>query len=853
MQRLMFLLVWLPSLAFAQFKDDFSDGNFTQNPVWFGATSSFLVNSEGKLQSNGPNITAEITLMTASSQLVNTEWTFYAGMDFSPSNSNHARIYLISDSDSLKGANGYFVRLGEDGSLDGVDLYRQQNGSATRIIKGRDATLTNSTRNTVRVKVIRDALGNWSLYSDVTGGSNFVLEGSVNDTRVTSGKNFGVFCSFTQTRRNLFFFDDFEVKNAPFSLLNAQVLGPNSILVNFSEDLGSGATQTQNYLVSELGNPSSATIQGGSSVRLEFAQSFEPFKLYTLTVNNLRSVQNVQLPAGSQTSFRFVTSTGLRDIIFTEIFADPSPVIGLPEKEFVEIYNRSDLPVELGGIEYSDRTGKTTLPAYRLAPKSYLILCARADTAEFSVLGQVLGLSSWPSLNNTDDLLSLKNTSGVLIDQVEYTDKWYGSTFKKNGGFTLEIVDTEFPCLEPKNWKGSEHPSGGTPGRQNSVAARISDSSPPAAISVETIAQDTIIVGFDEFLDETQNGNYVMDNSITVNFVRFESRQSIRLTVSPRLEPQTLYKLQISGLADCLSNKISTPIVLDVVLPEVGTKGEVIINEIQFNPPVGGTDFVEVYNPTSKFINLKGWKLAERSVTSGVLATLRTITENILVLPPDSYWAFCTDTTALKNQHPNGKWDRFFQTSMPNYNADADVVVLMNEKDSIIDEFSYTEKQHFTLIRDVKGVSLERISPFAPTQLLSNWKSASSASGYGTPGYLNSQSINLETGPKNDCFSVEPEIFTPDGDGQNDFTLLKYNCNRNDLVVKIQIYDAEGWIIKDLAFQQTLSAQGFIQWDGTDNQGRKAKAGIYAVFIEAFDLTGYREKIVLRAAVGARR
>ncbi len=845
-----FLLI--PFCVFSQFKEDFSDGDFTKNPAWFGNTNFFSVNSSFQLQSNGPNATAEITLLTASSQLVNTEWTFYVRMDFSPSGSNHARVYLSCDADSLKGGNGYFVRLGEDGGDDGVDLYRQQSGSATRIIKGRNATIVNGSRNEVRVKVIRDPLGNWSLYSDVAGGNNFVLEGTVNDTRIGTSKNFGLYCAHTSTRRNLFYFDDIEVKSAPFSLLGAQVLSANSILVNFSEAYGAGALQPQNYTVSELGSPVSVASENGSAVRLTFANNFEPFKLYTLSVSNVRSAQNAPLPNNSQATFKFETSSGQRDIVITEIFADPSPVIGLPEKEYIEIYNRSDKSLELAGIEYSDRTSKTVLPAYQLAPRSYLILCARADTAEFRPYGNVLGLTSWPSLNNSDDLLTLRTASGTLIHQVEYSDKWYGSTFKKEGGFSLEMIDTEFPCDEPRNWTGSEHPTGGTPGRANSVATSLNDREPPFVLIAETIAQDTIVLTFNEYLDQTLSGNYTMDKGISITFLRYDNQQTIRLLASPRLQAQTLYSLQISGLSDCVGNQILRPLSLEIVLPESGNKDEVVINEIQFNPPTGGTDFVEVYNNSPKFISLKGWKLAERN-TAGDLVTIRTITNNILVLPPDGYWVFCTDTTALQRQHPNGRWNRFFQCSMPNYNSDADVVVLLNDTDTIIDEFSYTEKMHFALIRDKKGVSLERISPSALTQNASNWKSASSTSGYGTPGYLNSQSVNLDFAPRNECFSVEPEIFTPDGDGQNDFTLLKYNCNRNNLVVKIQIFDADGWIIKDLAIQQTLSAEGFIQWDGTDNQGRKAKAGIYAVFIEAFDLNGFIEKSVLRVAVGARR
>ncbi len=852
MYRIALCLMLFSSLALAQISESFSDGNFTANPTWSGSTAFFTVNAALQLQSAGPNATSELTLFTPNTQFQNTEWTFYVRMDFSPSSSNHARIYLMSDSDSLKTGSGYFVRLGEDGSADGVDLYRQQNGSATRIIKGRNATIINPTRNEVRVRVIRDAAGNWTLYSDVTGGSNFTLEGRVFDDRIVSTRTFGLFCAHTATRRNGFYFDDIEVKKAPFALLGATATSATTLNVVFSEPPGAGANNPTNYSVSGIGNPISATIdsQNSSTVRLVFASPFVPFTNYILSVSGVFSSKGDALPGGSETVFRYETAAGQRDLIITEIFADPSPVMGLPEKEFVEIYNRSESAIELAGIEYSDASGKTTLPAYRLAPKSYLILCAHADTAEYRAFGAVLGLSSWPSLNNSGDKLSLRKNNS-LIFQVEYSDKWYGDSFKANGGFTLEMIDTEFPCDEPRNWTASQAPIGGTPGKRNSVAATLSDNRPPRLTNVETIAMDSIRLTFDEFVSEAAAATYTMDKGQSVQFVGMEGKQIIRLVVSPGLQPQQVYTLTVSGLSDCLGNKMVQPIRAEVILPESGNRGEVVINEILFNPPTNGTDFVEIYNNSGKYISLKNWKLTRRE-TNGALQSPKTITESVLILPPDGYWAFCSDTLALQKQYPNGGWSRFFPMSMPSYNDDKGVVVLLSDKDSIIDEVPYDEKMHFQLIDNVEGVSLERISSIAPSNHPSNWKSASSASGYGTPGLPNSQTVE-PGGPRSECFTVEPEIFTPDGDGNADFTLVRYHCNRNDLVAKILIYDADGWIVRDLVNQQTLSAQGFFQWDGTDNEGKKARNGIYAMFIEVFDLKGYREKIVLRVAVGARR
>ena len=45
----------------------------------------------------------------------------------------------------------------------------------------------------------------------------------------------------------------------------------------------------------------------------------------------------------------------IKDIIFSEILADPTPKAGLPETEFVELFNRSEFAFDLSGWKITDR------------------------------------------------------------------------------------------------------------------------------------------------------------------------------------------------------------------------------------------------------------------------------------------------------------------------------------------------------------------------------------------------------------------------------------------------------------------------------------------------------------------
>jgi hypothetical protein len=133
---LLFMLLSV-KLTFGQISDDFTDGNFNLNPSWSGDDSKFYVNSSKQLQSSLTAIAQSVSLSTRSFLATNVKWEFTVQMDFDPSATNRARIYLISDQENLNGSlNGYFLQIGESGTTDSYDLYRQSGTTVTKIIVG---------------------------------------------------------------------------------------------------------------------------------------------------------------------------------------------------------------------------------------------------------------------------------------------------------------------------------------------------------------------------------------------------------------------------------------------------------------------------------------------------------------------------------------------------------------------------------------------------------------------------------------------------------------------------------------------------------------------------------------------
>ncbi|RDC64638.1 lamin tail domain-containing protein [Adhaeribacter pallidiroseus] len=449
---LLFFLFLQPFLSFSQLQDDFTDGDFLHNPTWLGDVNSFLVNPAKQLQSNGPAVTGtKLQLATPSRSAVDVSWEFWAQLNFATSGSNYADVFLLSDSVNLSGKNkGYFVRLG--GTADEVSLYRKDSGKTpVIIINGTDKTLASSTTNTVRVKVTRNAAGEWQLHADFSGaGTNYLAQGSVTDSTYRQANYFGIFAEYSSANAKKIFFDDIRIRDtkAP-ALLGINRTGSNTLDVNFSEPVTAASAQlATNYTLKPATvHPTTAIRDTGNEalVHLTFAEEFAN-NTNTLTVNNVQDLYgNTQNTAESR-SFTYlrpvIALAG--DLRITEILADYSPAVNLPESEYFEIYNASGKTFNLVNWKYSDATTSTgVFPTVSLAPGEYRIVCRAADTLEFKSFGKVIGLKTFPSLNDGGDAVELFDQTGKLIDKVNYTPAWYREKDKAEGGWSLEIIDLQ--------------------------------------------------------------------------------------------------------------------------------------------------------------------------------------------------------------------------------------------------------------------------------------------------------------------------------------------------------------------------------------------------------------------------
>jgi len=535
------------------------------------------------------------------------------------------------------------------------------------------------------------------------------------------------------------------------------------------------------------------------------------------------------------------------DIVIDELMADPTPQISLPNNEWIELRNTSATAFNLSGWRIGDATGQSgPMPSFVLLPDSFVIVCTASAVAAMSIYGPTISVTTFPSLDNAGDVIYLRSPQNRIIHSVSYTDTWYQNELKKDGGWTLEMIDTKNPCSGFSNWKASNDIRGGTPAKKNSVDAINADAAAPQLLRAFATDSVNLVLVFDEPLDSLKAGtaaNYNISDGIGIPQSAIAisptfDKASLRLNTP--LARNKVYTITVSVLTDCVGNIIGTKNKARVGLSEVADSLDIVINEILFNPKPNSTDYVEIYNRGNKIIDLKQTHIANRS-TAGVISNIKQLSiDNYLFFPQD-FMVITEDPSIIKRDFITLNMDAFVTVaSMPSYNDDEGDVIILNAQGNITDELKYDEKWHFKLIDNKEGVALERIDYNAPTQQQDNWHSAATSVGYGTPTYKNSQyRIDLQVQGE---IAVSPEIVSPDNDGMDDFATVDYSFPSPGYVANITIFDAAGRPVRYLQRNALCGIKGNFRWDGLGEKNQKLPVGIYIIYTEVFNLEGKKKR-----------
>ena len=473
------ILILISFPHFGQLSEDFSDGDFNNNPQWGGDTSEFIVNTDFKLQLNAPSVTDTSYLSVETGTLdfsSNISWEFYVKMDFSPSNNNNFRYYLASNNNNLEGyLNGYYIRVGENGSLDKLKLYRQDGISTTLLASSLHESF--GINPEFRVRVNRDINGNWEILCDSTGGTNFIYELGATDVTHTFSNFSGLWSKHTSSNNDNIYFDDINVigniiiDSLPASVQNASVISPNTLEIQFSEPIDNNALNINNFNLIGNNPPNPMSVYNSSSgYELIFQQKFKGNQVLNLSIQNITDLAGNSL---FDTIQIIVPDTAqYEEILINEILFDPFA----GGSDYVEIINNSNSSFDIFKYYIADYDNGISnlkqINQHFIINPNELILFTEDS---ISTINDYPSNNSsrfiqmdLPSFPNDSATVFLLNADSIILDQFSYSDDLHFELINDPEGVSLErvLLNSINPNIA---WhSAAENVGWGTPGNSNS-------------------------------------------------------------------------------------------------------------------------------------------------------------------------------------------------------------------------------------------------------------------------------------------------------------------------------------------------------------------------------------------------
>ena len=796
-----------------------------------------------------------------------TSWKFRIRHGYLPSSANHWAVFLAADGNELEmfpggEINGYVLGVNFTGSDDTLKLWKMSEDHIEILATTSLNWQVSVGQGQVYLNVLRKENGIWQvlLEKNTTGIWEMIGEGM--DTAIISPDYFGIYYRYSSKQDRKFWFDDlcisglFIPDTLPPSIASGEVIDQNTIQLTFTEPVNdSGCMVPGNFLLNPVGAvPDSLIMVSGKRCRLVFSEPFPGKMPLTLIVFKLEDKKG-NLADSLKFNFLYY-APGPNDVVFNEIMSDPSPSIGLPEFEYIELYNRSPYPANLGGWTFSIDNKVYLFPPIVIPGEKYLILGYEGTINLYGSDYPFLGLlTSRTSLPNDGAVLLLSDRENILIDWMEYDPSMYDNDYYAGGGWALERVDPDRQCMNRDNWETSKSRMGGSPGQENSVKRDNPDRLPPSLANLYLPDSSTLVIEFSEVMDPgslIEPRNYLVNQGFEypqyIECLAPDNRTAI-LHFDQGFDPGKQYQLEISeNLVDCAGLSLSSGWIQRFALPVLPAINEVFISEILFDPQPYCPRFIEIHNPGFKTFDLADLRIAKQNTKNGQIESVSPVTGGHHLFFPGDYLAVTDDPDKLMDCcYVHDPETLISCKGLPVMDDREGTMMILDKYLQVLDKISYKQQMHYPLLSSAEGVSLERISFDLPSDYASNWHSAAATEGYATPGRINSQSLFSAT--VNEEIEIEPEIFTPDQDGHNDFVMIRYDFPHPGAMATILVMDPRGRVIKTIAENQLLGSEGFFTWDGINDYGQKARTGIYMVYVRIFDAKGkvrnYKKTCVL--------
>lgn len=821
--NLVFVLLFLLESMFSQTNDTFDD--LLQ---WQGDVVNFE-SLNGELHLNAPSVSGASYLSTPSSISVNSTWQFWSKLNFAPSSTNKLEVVLMSDAPNLNANyNGYFLSIGETGNADAIELYQKTGNTNVKLARGTEGKFANQL-DSFLVKVTRSKMFEWQVWVDV--GKGFQQEFVVQDSTHLISSYFGFRPIFTSTRNTAFYFDDLKIVGQSFidsiapKVIRDQLMTKNSIKIDFDEKINIGTLDINKVTVN--GAVAQKAICQDKTCVFVFDDFVVDANLDFLLKGVQDSFGNSIKPFSQQYVYHINTKW---DVIISEFLPDPSESVGLPEAEYIEIYNKTSVAINLKNWTISDATTTATLPNVFIAPNNYLLLTQNENIGLFSQNKNNVGLDKMPSLNNSGDQLWLRDSTGVEIFSIHYTLASYRNTQKDDGGYALQVQDFDKLCLGELLLKASSDPLGGSPGKESIVYDSFSP--PLPKVFLERCTDSTIVLAFSANVLGADNSiNYQIKENTVKQFLWDKSQSKAYISLKTNFQKNESHQIAFLNMNDCLGNPLDT--IIQILLTNAPKENELIVTELLFNPPATGSDYLEFYvNTINPILTDSLYLLRLDPITNEELE--RKPFPKGIFLSPKKYYVCTEDDVFVKQNFLGVEQKQLIKMDIPTLNDDEGKIAI-SFASKVLDKVYYSSKFHAPFIVEYEAKSLEKIDIWDSGMSATNWFTASEKSGFGTPTQQNTAFVGSFTASN---FELSSDRISPDGDGVEDFSLLAFSNVPIGTLLSLKILNRVGLLVAEPYQNYSVSGSGTLLIDGTRNETLVLNAGIYVLLLEIIDIKG---------------
>jgi hypothetical protein len=457
-------------------------------------------------------------------------------------------------------------------------------------------------------------------------------------------------------------------------------------------------------------------------------------------------------------------STRRTGLVISEVMYHPPPRSDGRNLEFIELYNSEPFPANLSGYRLSGDVD-FVFPRDTTVPGLGFIVVATVPSDVQSIYGlvSVFGGLSNPanSLPNDAGTLRLRNKSGAVLLEVNYSDESPWPAAADGAGHSLVLVRPSLGERNPAAWAASVY-IGGSPG-----AAEPANSDPLNAVVINEFLAHTDDPELD-YIELYNHGGQPLDLS---DCTLTDDPLTNKFSVPPNtfIPPQGFlyytqsnlnFSLGADGETIWFKNAAQTR-VIDAVrfgaqengvstgrFPDGSNEfyrqaaktpgaansqirvSQIVINELMYHPITDDSDdeYVELYNRGPDTVNLSGWEL-----TDGIRFNFPSNT----VIVPDGYLVVAKSAARLLTNYPNLSTNNMLGDFEGNLSFRGervaltmpDLVLSTNTSGILetnlihitVDEVTYGTGGRWGLWSDGGGSSLELVDARGDHRLASNW------------------------------------------------------------------------------------------------------------------------------------